>query len=72
MFLFLMLAAMTIAAGEYGMFSLKVTDGDFGLWIYNKNNRYEVYTSMEGNSSLYSYPMVPILELTYDGNYTIK
>jgi len=51
--------------------TLTIVYGDFGLWLYNKNGMYEIYTSMGENSTTYSYPITTPY-LSFDGNYTIN
>ena len=52
--------------------TLAIVYGDFGLWFYNKNGMYEVYTSMRENVTVYSYHLEPVENLLFDGNYTLN
>ena len=52
--------------------SVVIKDVGFSLFMSNQNGKYIVYSIEGNNHSLYSYPIEPVLDFSYDGNYTIN
>ena len=52
--------------------SVVIKDTGFSLYLASQNGKYMIYTQEGQNHSIYKYPIEPLLNFSYDGNYTIN